>query len=80
MRADGKRSIRGSVDRAGMYMKPGYLLPVRLDDSEVPGLQPSIGYENGRNRDPAQIATAFLAKLGRPGGSDEAIVPDCRPS
>lgn len=45
-----------------------YLLPVRLDDSDLPGLLPTIGYVDGRSTSPAELVDLVLQKLGqRPG-------------
>jgi len=41
-----------------------YILPVRLDETEIPGVRPTIGYLNGRRLTPAEIANSICAKLG----------------
>ena len=49
----------------------GYILPVRFDDSEVPGLDPDIKYirantkwpEEGKGKDPKEIVDAFINKI-----------------
>jgi glucokinase len=47
-----------------------YFLPVRLDDSELPGLRPTIGYIDARVTSPEQLSAMILEKLGAvPGGT-----------
>jgi hypothetical protein len=41
-----------------------YLLPVRLDDSELPGLQPTVGYIDSRITGQEQLVELILAKVG----------------
>ena len=40
-----------------------YLLPVRFDDSEIPGLPPTICYLDAREKSPREIADLFLKKI-----------------
>lgn len=40
-----------------------HILPVRLDDTDVPGLHTSTGYLDGRQLDPEEIAVATLEHL-----------------
>ncbi len=44
-------------------VKGGYILPVRFDDTEVPGLNPSIGYQDATKKSPDEIAALFLEKF-----------------
>jgi hypothetical protein len=46
--------------------KEPYILPVRFDDSELPGLRPTLGYVDGRTHTPAQLAAVIFAHLGMP--------------
>ncbi|HKU50732.1 MAG TPA: TIR domain-containing protein [Nitrososphaera sp.] len=41
----------------------GYILPVRFDDTVVPGLSPSIAYQDARIKSPAHIAALFIEKF-----------------
>lgn len=43
--------------------KQEYILPIRLDDSEVPGLSPAIGYISARGRTPKDIAELLFRKV-----------------
>ncbi len=40
-----------------------YILPVRFDDSIVPGLTPTINYIRAQDRTPEEIANLFMKKL-----------------
>lgn len=42
-----------------------YILPVRFDDTEVPGLPTTIGYQDARTKSPQDIANLFLEKIGK---------------
>lgn len=49
-----------------------YILPVRLDDSELPGLRPTVAYEDGRLNSPSELAEVIIEKLS---GELPFIVP-----
>ena len=40
-----------------------YLIPIRLDDTEVPGVLPTIGYIDGRRHEPSEIAALIQTKI-----------------
>ena len=42
-----------------------YILPVRFDDTEIPGLFPTIYYQDARKKSPEQIAGLFAQKIGQ---------------
>ena len=44
-----------------------YILPVRFDDTEVPGLPETVGYLDLRSMSPSELAEAICAKLVRSG-------------
>jgi hypothetical protein len=50
-----------------------YILPVRFDSTEIPGLLPTIGYLDFRKEGPSGVCSAFLAKLGRSVGDTSSI-------
>lgn len=57
------RHERQSVQaRALMEIGP-YLLPVRLDDSELPGLRPTVAYVDARRKLPEQLVSLIEQKL-----------------
>lgn len=41
-----------------------YILPVRFDDTEIPGILQTTGYLSLKDRTPEQLATAIIQKLG----------------
>ncbi len=41
-----------------------YLLPVRFDDTELPGLPPTVGWLDARRLDAEELATAIITKIG----------------
>lgn len=42
-----------------------YILPVKFDDTEIPGLNDTVGYLDGNSHTPEQIATLAIAKLNQ---------------
>jgi len=42
-----------------------YLLPVRLDDTSIPGLNETVGYLDGRETSPTELAALLIEKLDR---------------
>lgn len=40
-----------------------YILPIRLDDADVPGLSPTIGYIDARSKTPHAIASILFRKI-----------------
>jgi hypothetical protein len=59
-----KHERRSALARALVELQP-YFLPVRLDDSELPGLRPTVGYVDARSTTPDQLVQLILQKLGR---------------
>lgn len=53
---------QGALDRA--RKEPGYLIPVRLDDSILPGLPESIAYFDARSKSVPEITALTSKKLG----------------
>jgi GTPase SAR1 family protein len=53
-----KCAIARSVESMG-----DYILPIRFDNSEVPGLSPTISYINANEKTPEDIAKMFMEKL-----------------
>jgi len=45
--------------------KEEYILPVRFDDTEIPGLRQTIGYVDLSKKTPDQLGEMILQKLGR---------------
>lgn len=53
-----KMAIARNIEQFG-----GYILPIRFDESEVPGLPPTVRYINGNNKTPEEVADVFIEKL-----------------
>lgn len=54
---------RSALARA-VEQKGEYILPVRLDDTEMPGIRPTIAYLDIERYPPPRLAEALLEKLG----------------
>lgn len=46
-----------------------YILPVRVDDTEIPGVLPTVGYVSLNGRDPDDLVSLITKKLVTSGGS-----------
>nr|MDT0660008.1 TIR domain-containing protein [Micromonospora sp. DSM 115978] len=67
---------RRSAQARALQEKESYLLPVRLDNSLVPGLRPTIGYIDGSIRGPEEVAKLIIAKIGLPASADTGPAPE----
>ncbi len=56
---------RRSAFDAAIQRRTEYILPVRFDQTVVPGLSPSIHYLNAADYDPPSLAMMLLRKMGR---------------
>jgi hypothetical protein len=56
---------RQSAQARSLFEPQAFLLPVRLDDSELPGLRPTVGHIDARKIDEAALTALILKKLGR---------------
>lgn len=65
------RLERRSVLARAMQASSPYLLPVRLDSTELPGVRSTIGYLDGIRETPTGVADALKAKLGAPATSGD---------
>lgn len=66
------RLERRSVLSRAMNEGSPYLLPVRLDDTDLEGVRASIAFLDGRKEGPAGVAKAIQSKLVSPGSSEAA--------
>lgn len=41
-----------------------YILPVKIDNTEIPGIQSTVGYLNAKEYSPIDIAKIFIKKIG----------------
>jgi hypothetical protein len=55
---------RAALARA-LQERKEYVLPARFDDSEVPGILPTVGYISLTANSPVELAKIILKKLGR---------------
>ena len=62
--------IRTALAKAIMQ-KEEYILPARFDNTEVPGLRPTIAYIDLTNKTPDQFGNIILQKLERISGKSE---------
>jgi hypothetical protein len=56
---------RRSAMTRSVEQRTEYILPVRFDDTEVPGLRSTVGYVDARTRSAEAVARLILQKLGR---------------
>lgn len=56
---------RRSAFARAIQEREEYILPVRFDETEIPGLRPTVGYVDARQKSPQQLAQLILKKLGR---------------
>ena len=54
---------RKAAQARAIKTKGEYLLPVMIDDIEIPGLPKTVAYVRAKEKTPEQIATLFLQKL-----------------
>ena len=55
---------RAALARA-MAERSEYVLPARFDDTEIPGLSPTVGYKDLKDTTPEGLGELILQKLGR---------------
>lgn len=55
---------RESAQARAFRQKGEYILPVKFDDTEIPGIRPTIGYIDGRKNNPLDLSQILLTKLG----------------
>jgi hypothetical protein len=60
-----RRECRAALERA-LENNGAYVLPVRLDSTQLPGLDGTVGYLDGSILTPFQVAKVIGEKLGRP--------------
>jgi len=55
---------RRSAQARALQSASEYVLPVRFDDTEIPGLRPTVAYIDGLTTSPAALAKLIVEKLG----------------
>mgnify|MGYP003624796154 CR=1 FL=1 len=64
---------RESAQARAIIEKGSYILPIRLDDTEIPGIRRTIGYIDGNKHTPDEISQLILKKLGLNNEIEELI-------
>jgi len=54
---------RKNVMAKQILHKDDYILPVRFDDTVIPGLDPLIAYQDARKKSPNEIVALFMEKF-----------------
>lgn len=67
---------RRSAQARAFQASAEYILPVRFDETEIPGVLPTVGYIDLRGTAPEALAELILQKLGR--GRTDASTPSAR--
>ena len=67
---------RMSAQARALESADAYVLPVRLDDSTLPGLRPTVGYLDAQRMSVHGLADAIAAKCGQPAVSRTEEVPE----
>lgn len=55
--------LKSALARAIKEKDKEYILPIRLDDTEIPGIRPTLGFIDGRKLNPEKIVLAITQKL-----------------
>jgi hypothetical protein len=63
---------RQSAQARALEENREYVLPVRFDDTEIPGLRSTIGYIDAQHTPPDNLTELILQKLGGPSSRDVA--------
>jgi hypothetical protein len=69
---------RKSAQSRALRENQEYILPVRFDDTEIPGLRPTVGYIDARSTTSDQLVSLILQKVQRPSDKVAAIVSPVR--
>jgi hypothetical protein len=64
---------RSSAQARALASAGEYVLPARFDDTEIPGVRPTVAYLDLRTLSPDDVAKAILVKLGRQTELDEMV-------
>jgi TIR domain len=60
---------RQHAQARALMAREEYILPARFDETEVPGLAPTVGYADLRVLSPEKLTELILTKMGRRSGS-----------
>lgn len=70
-----KHEFKSALNKA-LTTNEDYILPIRLDDTELPGLYPSIHFLDARKLTAQEICEAFLKKNGEKNNITNQLSPD----
>lgn len=56
---------RRAAVEAAMTRNEAYILPVRFDDTDIPGIRNTVAYVDARQRSPQELVQLILRRLGR---------------
>lgn len=59
-----RHEYRSAQVRALNEIEQEYILPVKFDDTELPGLNENLAYISAKNKTPKEIADFFINKIG----------------
>lgn len=59
-----RHEYRSAQVRALNEIEQEYILPVKFDDTELPGLNENLAYISAKNKTPKEIADFFIKKIG----------------
>ena len=59
-----RHEYRSAQVRALNEIEQEYILPVKFDDTELPGLNENLAYVSAKNKTPKEIADFFINKIG----------------
>ncbi|MFD9701423.1 FxSxx-COOH system tetratricopeptide repeat protein [Lentzea sp. NPDC059081] len=68
---------RRSIQARALGESDEFVLPVRLDDTEIPGMSSAVGYVDGRKHSPAELAGLVVRRIRS--GETETPESDPRP-
>jgi hypothetical protein len=69
---------RKSAQSRALHENEEYILPVRFDDTEIPGLRPTVGYIDARFTTSDELVSLILQKVQRPSDKVASIVSPVR--
>ena len=67
---------RQSALAKAIIEKIEYILPAQFDDTEIPGIRPTMGYVDLSEKTPEQLGTMILQKLGKLNGQTGKTVSE----
>jgi hypothetical protein len=77
---DWTRVERTSAQARAMRQPEEYILPIRVDDTEIPGLDSTIAYVDARHMSPDEIAELVVQKLSLSTKSQPIGIQENKPS